>query len=442
MSFTLRAAPSSRVTKSKPKKSAFNRSETSPFTRFHKTKLLTRSLSKPETSTLDHDEDDSNARLPNLGPIRPLPRQGSSTSSSSKTSSSKPRDILGLIGSCCASVFDEMPQRAGMNSTRIAEVLNYRVSLPPLVSKAHIHALVTSPTQAEREIASLIAQGKLRKIVIPGRGIRSSLTKKGSASNLSPNTGPAFEALIPTEAWIEVFERATSLSLDPLTRDKYKALLRNDLLPSPLTPEERISLFHASFLVSPTPSTLSGTSVFDSVTSTTYTSIASISRAASGSLNAIGGANAVHSAGGGSGSLSDLQQRSLSDSSDAFDTGAAILPAVPNTARYLRLLHAAVAHLLTLLSRSPHREAPLSLLKERWEGGIAGSVEDAASRRARMPYGSDPFGPGGGEILPGRTKKWKSFYGMRFEWVVEEAVGWGVVEVFETGSVGLGIKAV
>ncbi len=43
-------------------------------------------------------------------------------------------------------------------------------------------------------------------------------------------------------------------------------------------------------------------------------------------------------------------------------------------------------------------------------------------------------------MLPGRTKKWKQFYGMRFEWVLEECLGTGVVELFETGSVGMGVR--
>lgn len=45
-------------------------------------------------------------------------------------------------------------------------------------------------------------------------------------------------------------------------------------------------------------------------------------------------------------------------------------------------------------------------------------------------------------LLPARTKKWKSFWGMRFEWVLAECMGAGLVEVFETGSVGLGVRAV
>ncbi|TKA60103.1 hypothetical protein B0A49_08103, partial [Cryomyces minteri] len=76
--------------------------------------------------------------------------------------------------------------------------------------------------------------------------------------------------------------------------------------------------------------------------------------------------------------------------------------------------------------------APRELLRERWSGGVAG--EDAASRarRARGDLGA---------MLPGRTKKWKDFYGLEFDWVLEECLGSGLVDVFETGSVGLGVRA-
>ena len=43
-------------------------------------------------------------------------------------------------------------------------------------------------------------------------------------------------------------------------------------------------------------------------------------------------------------------------------------------------------------------------------------------------------------VLPGRTKKWKDLYGMRFRWVLEEAIGAGLIELFDTGSVGPGVR--
>lgn len=69
------------------------------------------------------------------------------------------------------SMFEDLPERrAGMNSTRIAEILNVRKSLPPLVSVAHIHTVLQAPTQVEREIVSLVQSGQLKRLIVPGRG--------------------------------------------------------------------------------------------------------------------------------------------------------------------------------------------------------------------------------------------------------------------------------
>ena len=68
-------------------------------------------------------------------------------------------------------MFSELPERAsGMNSTRISTVLNYRVSLPRLVSLGHIHAVMNTPTTTERELAQLVKDGMIRRISVPGRG--------------------------------------------------------------------------------------------------------------------------------------------------------------------------------------------------------------------------------------------------------------------------------
>lgn len=75
----------------------------------------------------------------------------------------------------------------------------------------------------------------------------------------------------------------------------------------------------------------------------------------------------------------------------------------------------------------------MSILNERWDGGIAADGEQSQARKARGEF----IG-----VLPGRTKKWKQFYGLRFEWVLEECVGAGLVELFETGSVGKGVRAI
>jgi hypothetical protein len=79
-------------------------------------------------------------------------------------------------------MFSDVPERAsGMNSTRIAEVLNYRRTLPPIVTIAHIDALSSSSTKTEREIVELTQAGILRRVTIPNRGVGSAAVGDGIA---------------------------------------------------------------------------------------------------------------------------------------------------------------------------------------------------------------------------------------------------------------------
>lgn len=137
------------------------------------------------------------------------------------------------------------------------------------------------------------------------------------------------------------------------------------------------------------------------------------SRHASGSLGAVGGASATQHMHGGTG------QRISTTTYYNFS--------LPNTGSHTRLLIEARTHLLSLLKRSKYKEAPLDLLRERWDGGIVGKPDIADKKKARGEFAG---------ILPGRTKKWKQFHGLRFEWILEECIGAGLIELFETGSVG------
>ena len=110
---------------------------------------------------------------------------------------------------------------------------------------------------------------------------------------------------------------------------------------------------------------------------------------------------------------------------------ATLFLSLPNTGTYLRLLGSGRAHLLALLRRSASGEAPLGLMKDRWDGAVETDKSYDVAKRARGEFAG---------VLPGKTKKWKELYGMRFRWVLEEALGAGLVEMFETGSVGPGIR--
>lgn len=100
---------------------------------------------------------------------------------------------------------------------------------------------------------------------------------------------------------------------------------------------------------------------------------------------------------------------------------------LPNTGTYTKLLGEARTHFLNILKKTKYKESPLDVLRERWDGGVGNDDE----RTVRGEFKG---------VLPGRTKKWKQFYGMRFEWILEECLGAGLVEMFETGSVGRAVR--
>ncbi|MCJ1350752.1 MAG: hypothetical protein MMC33_000733 [Icmadophila ericetorum] len=394
MPLNFTAAHSSRITKSKSKHPLLKRASSSPFATTPRRKAVSRSQSKPEK-----ESDDGVDRLDNVGLVTSL-ADGQPLS-----------DVVLALDYIKNSAFDAVPERAGMNSTRIAEVLNFRKSLPPITTLAHVHAVVDSPTATEREVAHLMKKGVIRKVVIPGRGF--------GGSSIS-------DVLILVKDWTALIRDA---NLDPSITEKYVEHLTSSplalVIPQSLfTATEVTSLMRAGFLTSASRY-LNSTNIFTRPSeglSGTMTSIASISKAASGSVAAVGGSDALHQAGsGGSGGLS----REL-------NSGHEIQLSLPSTGPFLRLLTFARSHMMDLLSKFKYKETPLYLLREKWDGGISSDEPGVRSAKYKGPFS---------EMLPGRTRKWKQFYGLRFDWVLAECLGAGLVEVFETGSVGRGVRA-
>ncbi|KAL8684187.1 MAG: hypothetical protein Q9224_006536, partial [Gallowayella concinna] len=163
MSLHYSAAHSSRITKRRVP--PLKRSASSPFASFTQRKPIQRSKSKPEISK--HDDDLFDERLENLGIIATMATDLSL------------RGVAQIVKYANANMFEPMPERGGFNSTRIAEILNFRRALPTTVTVAHVHALSKSPTLTEREIAELTRANVLRKIVIPGRGTGGSTIGEG-----------------------------------------------------------------------------------------------------------------------------------------------------------------------------------------------------------------------------------------------------------------------
>ena len=228
------------------------------------------------------------------------------------------------------------------------------------------------------------------------------------------------------------------------TLGRFIELLRSNptalILPrATLDPIEATSLMRAGFLTTSSQlrTSQSSSTSSDTAAVATLTSISSISRAASGSLAAVGGEGAFHDAGGGGGVVGrggfQPEDPSIRNHHRLLKKGGDFCLSLPATGPYLRLLVSARAHMMSLLTKSKYREAPLYLLRERWDGGIAHEDAASKSKRARGEFVG---------ILPSRTRKWKQFYGLTFDWVLAECLGAGLVEIFETGSVGRGIRAI
>ncbi|KAF4550313.1 Hypothetical protein D9617_18g035040 [Elsinoe fawcettii] len=402
---SLSATGARRPLQSKPKQNPFLKRSSSSFSNHARTKSAS---SEPAAKKAKVQHDDDDVPLHHGGIVTSLATPG------------LPQDAVSLMKYAREQMFDPIPERsAGMNSTRIAEVLNFRKDLAPIVSLAHLHALSRSPTTTDREIAKLTQQGIVRRITIPGRG------RGGS---------PIGDGIVLVSDWTALIKTS---SLPTPLQERYLSLLSTQptsptIPTSSFTTDEVSRLVSSGFLTSTSALSLavdapvSRAGAFSLGLSTPVANAGTV--APTGSLDAVGGVGAVHLRGGGSGGLpSGSVTREAKEGSLTF--------ALPGTATYLRLLTEARAHLVQLVTKSSprHKEGSAELLKERWDGNIPSDDAIGKAKRARGEWVG---------ILPGRTKKWKTFYGTRFEWVLEEAVGSGVVEGFRTGTVGLGVRVV
>ena len=326
------------------------------------------------------------------------------------------QDVLGLVRYIQSRAFDDVPDRgAGMGSERTSEVLRFRKAIPPIVTLAHLHAVSRSSTETERDLARLVAEGTVRKITVPGRG-------RGGAA--------VGDGIVLVEDWVQRVRDDAGLDAD--LKEKYISLLSihrtSPTVPTTsLSDSEERNLVNAGYLTSPNAlSSMLGDLFMPPGSSNSLASVSSAgSRAATGTLAAVGGTGAVYDSGGGG-------SRGTRPSVLAIGKQREMTFALPGTGIYLKLVVAARQHFLQILkSVSPrHREATMEILKEKWEGN---TPNDAVNRLKRER------GEWGG-VLSGKTKRWREFYGMRFECVLAECVGAGLVELFDTGAVGMAVR--
>lgn len=170
MSLDLTGSHSSRIRKAGATPLAGRRSSSSLFASLARRKAGQQTQTHSIVTKHDqHDgrEDDHDIR------ISPNPA-GKTLDVSGKLISwapNSPEDgVLEAISHAQSTMFGEIALRAGMNSTQIARTLNFQKGLPPILSIAHIHALVNASTRTERQIAKLLTSGHIRKLSISGRG--------------------------------------------------------------------------------------------------------------------------------------------------------------------------------------------------------------------------------------------------------------------------------
>jgi hypothetical protein len=239
----------------------------------------------------------------------------------------------------------------------------------------------------EREVVELNGKGVLRKMRVARRG----------------GIG---HALIESSSLEAMVRDAPRLSV--MTQNKFIAFLRDNPLAQTLphdafTLDETNELVRAGFLFSAMHARAGDTLHIRPEDRTTLMSIERVSQAASGTVSAVGGENAIHLSGGSGGGS---RARTL-DREDSMTSRIAI----PGHGRYLKLAEAAVDWLRETLAKTKWGEGPEGWLKERFEGGGL-------------------YGP-----------RWKEFWGLEWDWLLGEAVGLGVVELFDTSSVGRGVRA-
>lgn len=398
MPLYLTGANSSRISKSGSSPS-LRRSSSSPLGGAKRTKSTARkhSLAKALDNDSNDDTEDEDQWANGTGKIACTLMIASA------------RDVMSAMQHATSSVFCDLPDRAGMNSVRIAEVLNFQKSMPPLVSLAHVHALISASSKTEREIQALSSRGRIRRLKIAGRG--------NDVSGLS-------EVLIGSSEY-EILVRKSGLSaetislfLDALSQNPRASTISSRSLRSVHT----TTLTRAGFLVG---ASLSGTRNL-SLSGSSLVSMPTVSRSASGTSAAVGGEAAFEQLGGvgvhkRSGTEPYLEGRGLE-----------LALSVPNIGPYLRLISAGRNHLLDLLKSSKHKQAPMYLLRERWDGAVDSDSRVSTAKKLRGEFSA---------ILPAKTKKWKDLSGLSFDWALEECLGAGLIELFETHSVGYGVRA-
>ncbi|KAF3906590.1 hypothetical protein ABW20_dc0108503 [Dactylellina cionopaga] len=347
-----------------------------------------------------------------------------------------PTTVPDAITYVLAHQFTPLPETLtglGLSRDTIAEILNFRRSLPRVVPTSHLHSLLPSPTETERAITALVADGTLRRVHIRTAGNTTHL-----------------EGVITTDDFLKSIAQSALLGSDD--KDVFLSLLdtnpglttiTSDINASNSLPRDTImSLLSAGFLIinsssstsSPSSASISSSSVaaangVDITTLTRTTAMKSITPLPEKDHTHISTLASLSSISTPSSSRKPTNL-ATSPPISTFSKGANVEYTItpPHLGLLTHLLSSSKSHTLDILRRCPHRETTIAFLREKWDGGVSKNKNKTRKRGEEVKF-------------EGRARKWKEFKGLTVGWVIGGLMGMGVVEGFDA-VVGRGIKLV
>ncbi|KAF3942172.1 hypothetical protein ABW19_dt0208365 [Dactylella cylindrospora] len=301
----------------------------------------------------------------------------------------------------------------GLSRDSVADILNFRKSLPPVVLVNHLHALLPSRTETERSINALVADGTLRRV------------------NIRTGTAGSLEGVIRTDDFLKSIAQSSHLDSD--TKDTFLELFNADPSLSTITsnhddsdsstlPKDIImSLLSAGFLtINSSNASSSSPSANIDITALTPTTamktLMPLPEKDNTHLSTLASLSSISSSNRKAGNNTALQKGAIEYT---------ITP--PNLGLLTNLHSSSKSHMLDILRKCPHREATMTFLREKWNGGVAKGKKKELVKEGKFE---------------GRTRKWRENRGVTVEWVVAGLMGAGVLENFEAVGIGMGVRLV
>ncbi|KAK6534566.1 hypothetical protein TWF281_005879 [Arthrobotrys megalospora] len=306
----------------------------------------------------------------------------------------------------------------GISRDLLAEILNFRKSFPSVVPLPHLHSVLLSPTETERGITALVADGTLRRVTI----------KTGNMTTL--------DGVVLTDDFLKSI--ASNSALDAEMKDAFLSLfvtnpslttITSDPAASNTLPKETImALLSAGFLTinSTSASTSSAVDITTLTPTTAMTYITPLPEKDHSHISTLASLSSISS---NNRNASRIPSTTSSQTSKSRGSYIEYTITPPSLGLLTHLYSSTKSHLLDILRHCPHRQATIEFIREKWDGGVSKNRNSVRSKR-------------GQEVkFEGRTRKWRDHKGVTVEWVLGGLLGGGVVEGFGKGW-GRGVKLV